>query len=810
MKIYATFQSVNARVEADYVGTAVNGDVKTSLTDRPLGGQLHLSHAIILLGLLVPFSVIGFALVITVIIACCALSDCEDETEINLRKDKFTACSNRSKYQVCNCKNLCKEIKSWKDKFNRKLEKSVDVQGNIAASAITCFLFAIYAQFLDIYSIAYEKNSELPSFFMRHSGTNYFFITITVFCAITVLVNLGGILLLFVSYCCCKKNDWLYISVILCIGNLVLVLSYHFQYILIAWTLTPFYAGSILLYYGVIIFAAFLSLKYTYICTHNSISTNRFCLASTLFIATVVTLFVVITTLMFIIFVPIDGSIENSAVGITTIYHGGVLLIGGLVAYNVGGYYFGGGSFSFNSVLKTAATEMRNNPFNRNDPEWGVESEEERMSKVVKMVIKYGNVYSSLPFQQTVEGAALVTPSLALQGQAGAVPTVYVTHIDNRTCALASPGLNHPFTLQSMPIIIDGFIRPSGIAVVQNQLSAQANGLQQGDVLVVEHGGNRVSKIVENNGQRQRRDFFGAKGGKDGQFKQPTGIAVDQHGNIFLVDHGNHRVQKFSQNSAVSGNGGRNDVADNEEDNVEAVTEEGEDNPLPINSGGDVSCNGEGNNSEEEGEEDNGEGAADERQPIISSEGRNDLQVNSRACVSPIGGWKVVAANIDQLQSRIGIAATQQKVYITDTGSSRIQVWDDNLNFTNEFGKIGKDDGEFKQPFDLSIDSHEHLYVVDRGNKRIQVFNATGEYSRQFGSDTLIDPVSIAIHTQRNDTVYVVDRGNNCVSKFIKDGEFIGSFSSVTLSEPSGIAVDHNTGAVYVCDTGNNRVVMFN
>ena len=129
-------------------------------------------------------------------------------------------------------------------------------------------------------------------------------------------------------------------------------------------------------------------------------------------------------------------------------------------------------------------------------------------------------------------------------------PLVYVTHINNRTCVLASPGLNHPFTLQSMPNIIDGFIRPSGIAVVQNQLSAQANGLQQGDVLVVEHGGNRVSKIVENNGEKQRHDFFGAKGSKDGQFNQPTGIAVNQHGNIFVVDHGNHRVQKYSQSGA--------------------------------------------------------------------------------------------------------------------------------------------------------------------------------------------------------------------------------------------------------------------
>ena len=767
MKIYATFQSVNARVEADYVGTAVNGDVQTSLSEHPLGGQLHLSHAIILLGYLVPFIVIGLALITTIIIVCCTMSEC----------------------QACSCKNLRKEIKSWKGKFNKKLENNVDLQGNIAASAITCIIFTTYIQIFDFCSIGYEKDSELPSYFIRH--TNYFFITIAIFCGITVLFNVGGILLLFVSYCCCRKNDWLYISVILCIGNLVLVLSYHFQYILIAWALTPFYAGSILLYYGVIIFITLLSLKYTYICTHKSISKNRICLGITLVIATVVLLFVFITTMLFIIFVPINGSIENSAVGITTIYHGGVLLIGGLVAYNVGGHYFGGGSFSFDSVLKKATTKMRNNPFNRNDPEWELESEEERMSKVVDMMIKYGNVYSHLPVHlpppphqdEPHQDEPYPAPQGALPNQP---PLVYVTHIDNRTCVLASPGLNHPFTLQSMPIIIDGFIRPSGIAVVQNQLSAQANGLQQGDVLVVERGGNRVSKIVGNNGQKQQRDLFGAKGSKDGQFNQPTGIAVNQHGNIFVVDHGNHRVQKFSQSGVfidASRDGGGNDPEGNEEDNGGIITE----NPIYVSTT-DASRNG----GENDLAGDNG-GAVNEESNRLITDDRE-------------GGNGVAA----KLNSPMGIATTQQKVYISDTGKNRIQIWHDNLKFTTKFGREGESEREFKEPFDFSIHSGENLYVVDRGNKRIQVFNATGEYSRQFGSDTLSDPVSIAIDIGRNDTVYVVDRGNNCVSKFTKDGEFIGSFSSVALSEPSGIAVDHKTGAVYVCDTGNNCVVMFN
>ena len=560
--------------------------------------------------------------------------------------------------------------------------------------------------------------------------------------------------------------------------------------------------------------------------THKLISQKRIWLGCVLIITSIILFFVIAVTIFFIIYIPVSGSIENSAIGITTIYHGGVLLIGGLIAYNVGGHVIGG-SFSINSVLKTAVSEMKDNPFNRSDKKWGLESEEKRMSKVVNMLIKYGKVYSHLPVQLPPRSRSrnrsrsrsrrtrMRTSPIALLNRASSKPratyesesksdseappqanpppglsTVYVTHIENSTCALANPSLNYPFTFQSIPIIINGFNRPSAVAVVQNQPPAVAgaagvNHLQQGDVLVVEHDGNCVSKIVvEANGQRQRTDFFGVAGKGDGQFNHPTGIAIDQDGNIFVVDHDNHRVQKIAQNGgfiAVSGNGGGNDAAANEE---------GEEVALSINED-DVSGNGGGNDAaaNEEGEE------------VALSVNEDDVAGN--------GGGNDAAANHRKLKFPMGIAAKQQIVYITDTDNNRIQVWNNDLLYVNKFGEKGVSNGQFEQPFDLSFDSDGDLFVVDRGNKRIQVFTAAGGYLRQFGSAILREPVSIAIDTQRNNAVYIVDRGKNCVSKFANSGDFIKSlFTSVDLSEPSGIAVDSN-GAVYVCDTGNNRVIIF-
>ena len=85
----------------------------------------------------------------------------------------------------------------------------------------------------------------------------------------------------------------------------------------------------------------FLSLKYTYILARelcngkNNLSFTVFSLIITTVIVSGVVAFVAI----FVVYVPTINSIEEFAIGITTIYHSAVLFIGGLIAYNVGGRF---------------------------------------------------------------------------------------------------------------------------------------------------------------------------------------------------------------------------------------------------------------------------------------------------------------------------------------------------------------------------------------------------------------------------------------------------------------------------------------
>ena len=157
------------------------------------------------------------------------------------------------------------------------------------------------------------------------------------------------------------------------------------------------------------------------------------------------------------------------------------------------------------------------------------------------------------------------------------------------------------------------------------------------------------------------------------------------------------------------------------------------------------------------------------------------------------------------------------KVYVAEYLNNRIQVLNSDLTHSSSFGRRGSNNGEFELPYNIATDAEGNVYIADCDNHRIQVFTVDGAYLRQFGKEgegegELKYPVSIAIDSGRN-VVYVAENGNNRVSIFSTDGVFIKSFGRkgngpAQFHSPCGIAVDKK-GAVYVCDTDNNRIQIF-
>ena len=157
------------------------------------------------------------------------------------------------------------------------------------------------------------------------------------------------------------------------------------------------------------------------------------------------------------------------------------------------------------------------------------------------------------------------------------------------------------------------------------------------------------------------------------------------------------------------------------------------------------------------------------------------------------------------------------RVFVADTDNHRIQVLDHDLTYLHILGSEGSELGEFSNPQGVACDNSGVVYVTDNGNHRVQLFTANGQFSTTFGSKgsqhgQLYHPNDICIDDSTN-TVYVTDE-NYRVSVYTSKGQFIKHFSTYEKSDDQqtqllrGVAIDNLTGALYMCDYMNNRVIV--
>jgi DNA-binding beta-propeller fold protein YncE len=110
----------------------------------------------------------------------------------------------------------------------------------------------------------------------------------------------------------------------------------------------------------------------------------------------------------------------------------------------------------------------------------------------------------------------------------------------------------------------------------------------------------------------------------------------------------------------------------------------------------------------------------------------------------------------------------QDRVYVPDYGTNRIQVFDENGAFLYQWGTAGKGFGEFSHPAVIAFDQKQTLYMTDSDNHRVLFFN-NGTFISGFGFEgtgpgQFAKPESIAIDSKGN--VYVADTTNNNVQMF--------------------------------------------
>jgi DNA-binding beta-propeller fold protein YncE len=167
-----------------------------------------------------------------------------------------------------------------------------------------------------------------------------------------------------------------------------------------------------------------------------------------------------------------------------------------------------------------------------------------------------------------------------------------------------------------------------------------------------------------------------------------------------------------------------------------------------------------------------------------------------------------------------GIAVDGSIAYIVDSNNGRIQRFDlGSQAFLESFGGLGKKSGLFLRPRGICF-FQEELFIADTRNHRIQVFSVNGEVKRVWGELGDADnqfrlPTACAVSQQGK--VFVVDSKHALVKVFDFEGRFLHKFGGLSssrkepgfLSMPTGISLDDKMNIVYVADTGNSRIQVF-
>ena len=83
----------------------------------------------------------------------------------------------------------------------------------------------------------------------------------------------------------------------------------------------------------------------------------------------------------------------------------------------------------------------------------------------------------------------------------------------------------------------------------------------------------------------------------------------------------------------------------------------------------------------------------------------------------------------------------------------RITKWAPDGTFIKSWGTWGYEDGQFRAPHSLAMDSQGRLFVADRGNRRIQIFDQEGTHLDTWYQFSRIS----GLYIDHNDVLYAID-----------------------------------------------------
>ncbi|KAF1743992.1 hypothetical protein MXB_53, partial [Myxobolus squamalis] len=190
-----------------------------------------------------------------------------------------------------------------------------------------------------------------------------------------------------------------------------------------------------------------------------------------------------------------------------------------------------------------------------------------------------------------------------------------------------------------------------------------------------------------------------------------------------------------------------------------------------------------------------------------------------------------------EFKSPLGVAADKHGfLYVSDCYNHRLQIFGSKGECISTYGSQGCRKGCFSNPSGITYCPKTHrLFVCDTGNSQVQIFSlkispdeesSTGNWcigkigGEGAGLGGLKSPSGVAISSQNQD-IAVCDPGNNCVQFYNLNGIFLSrlggpnqnirnkSDMKLSLNSPSHAAFEPEKNLLYISDTKNNRIIIF-
>ncbi|KAH3835321.1 brain tumor protein-like isoform X2 [Dreissena polymorpha] len=228
---------------------------------------------------------------------------------------------------------------------------------------------------------------------------------------------------------------------------------------------------------------------------------------------------------------------------------------------------------------------------------------------------------------------------------------------------------------------------------------------------------------------------FGEFGVMEGQFTEPSGVAVNAQNDIVVADTNNHRIQIFDKEGRFKfqfGECGKRDGQLLYPNRVAAVK-----------TSGDI--------------------IVTERSPT------HQIQVYNQY------GQFVRKFGANILQHPRGVAIDNKgRIIIVECKVMRVIIFDQYGNTLHKFG-CSK---HLEFPNGVVVNDKEEIFISDNRAHCVKVFNYTGQYLRQIGGEGITNyPIGVGINSQGE--ILVADNHNNFnLTIFTQDGQLINALES--------------------------------